>query len=45
MIDTVYENGDQTGDYIFMKDPNKAVMRLYKKISDDLDDDLKDEEL
>ena len=28
-----------------MKDPNKAVTRLYKKTTDDLDEDEEDEEL
>ena len=44
-IETIYNHGDQTGDYIFMKDPNKAVMRMYKKTSDDLDEDEEDDEL
>lgn len=28
-----------------MKDPNKAMMRLYKKTTDDLEEDEEDEEL
>ena len=44
-MDTIYDHGEQTGDYIFMKDPNKAVMRMYKKTSDDLDEEEEDDEL
>jgi translation initiation factor 3 subunit D len=39
------QSGEQTCDYIFIKDPNKATMRLYKKTADDLDDEDEDEEL
>lgn len=39
------KSGEQTGDYIFIKDPNKAIMRLYKKTTDDLEDEDEDEEL
>lgn len=49
VVNVVYhhgqQSGEQTGDYIFIKDPNKAVMRLYKKTTDDLEDDEEDEEL
>ena len=44
-IETIYQREEQTGDYILMKDPNKAVTRLYKKTTDDLDEDEEDEEL
>jgi len=33
------------GDYIFMKDPSKAVMKLYKKTSDDVEEEEDEEEL
>ena len=45
VVDAVFAHKDPTGDYIFMKDNNKAVMKLYKKTSDDLDEDEEDEEL
>lgn len=44
-IDAVYGHNEPTGEYIFMKDPNKAVMRLYKKTSDELEEDEEDDEL
>lgn len=44
-IDQVYYDQRPTGDYIFMKDPSKAMMKLYLKTSDEFDDDIKDEEL
>lgn len=45
VVDAIYEQKDLTGDYIFMKDPNKAVMKLYKKTSEELSEDENDEEL
>lgn len=44
-IDTIYDHGEQMGDYIFMKDPSKAVMKLYKKTSDDVEEEEDEEEL
>jgi hypothetical protein len=41
----VYSTGDPNGDYIFMRDPNKAVMKLYKKVENEFDEDEEDEEL
>jgi hypothetical protein len=41
----VYGYGEQTGEYIFMKDPNKAVTRLFKVSEEDDDDDEPEEEL
>lgn len=45
LVEVVYQHGQEIGDYIFIKDPNKQMMRLYKKTSEDLDDDEEDEEL
>jgi hypothetical protein len=33
------------GEYIFMKDPNKALMRLFKMTTTEEDEDEADEEL
>jgi hypothetical protein len=32
-------------DYVLMKDPTKAMMKLYLKTSDELDDEVIDNEL
>jgi hypothetical protein len=45
VIHAVYATKEPVGDFIYMKDSNKAVMKLYKKTSDDLEDDEEDEEL
>jgi hypothetical protein len=44
-IDYVYSYGEQTGEYIFMKDPNKAMMRLFKVTQEDVDEDEPEDEL
>lgn len=44
-IDCVYAYGEQSGDYVFMKDPNKAIMRLYKVTAEEEDDDEAEEDL
>ena len=44
-IDAVYSSGEQTGDFVYMKDPNKAVIKLYKKTADEVNEDEEDEEL
>ncbi len=45
VVDLVYSTGDVNGDYIFMRDPNKAVMKLYKKVENEFDEEEDDEEL
>ena len=45
VIDYVYNYGEQTGEYIFMKDPNKAVTRLFKVTADDVDEEEQEDEL
>lgn len=44
-IDRIYYDQKPTGDYVFMKDPAKAMMKLYLRTSDELDDEIKDDEL
>lgn len=44
-VDCVYGYGEQTGEYIFMKDPSKAMMRLFKVTAEDEDDEDGDEEI
>jgi hypothetical protein len=44
-IDYIYSYGEQTGEYIFMKDPNKAMMRLFKVTQEDVDEDEPEDEL
>ncbi len=36
---------DETGEYIYMKDPNKAMMRLFKMTTEDNEEDDVDDEL
>lgn len=36
---------DETGEYIYMKDPNKAMMRLFKMTTEENDEDDLDDEL
>ena len=45
MIDVIYEYKEQTGEYIFMKDPTKHMMRLFKVTQEEIDDDEAEEEL
>jgi hypothetical protein len=49
VVDSVYyhanQSGEQTGDYIYIKDPLQPLMRLYKKTSDELEEDEDEEEL
>ena len=45
MIDVIYEYKEQTGEYIFMKDPTKHMMRLFKVTQEEIDDDEPEEEL
>lgn len=44
-IETIQYDQKESGDYIFMKDPSKAMMKLYLKTSDELDDDIREDEL
>ena len=44
-VDCVYGYGEQSGEYIFMKDPNRAITRLFKVTAEEDDDDEGDEEL
>ena len=41
----MYSYNEPTGEYIFMKDPNKALMRLFKVTSEEFDEDEPEEEL
>lgn len=45
VVDLVYNHSDETGDFIFMRDPNKASLKLYKKTSDEFEDDEEEGEL
>lgn len=45
IVDCVYGYEEQTGEYIFMKDPNKAMMRLFKVTAEEVDEDEPEEEL
>lgn len=45
LVDSVYNYNEPTGDYIFMKDPNKALMRLFKVTVEEEEDEEPDEEL
>lgn len=44
-IDYVYGYGEQTGEYVFMKEPTKHMMRLFKVTQEEVDDDENEEEL
>jgi dTDP-D-glucose 4,6-dehydratase len=44
-VDQIYGYGEPTGEYIFMKDPIKAVMRIFKVTADEVDEDEVEEEL
>jgi len=35
VIEVVLNQQEQTGDYILMKDPNKAMVRLYRRVEDE----------
>lgn len=43
VIDSIYidatKTGEQSGEYIYMKDPNKALMRLFRITAEDDDED------
>jgi hypothetical protein len=41
----IYEKKEQTGEYIFMKDPSKHMMRLFKVTQEEVDEDELEEEL
>ena len=41
----IYEKKEQTGEYIFMKDPSKHMMRLFKVTAEEVDEDELEEEL
>ena len=45
VIESVYRLNEPSGEYIFMKDPNKALMRLFKVTAEEDDEDENDEEL
>lgn len=45
VIDSIYRYNEQTGEYIFMKDPNKALMRLFKVTAEDDEDEEPEDEL
>lgn len=42
VVRSVYSHDENTGDYIFMKDPNKGVVRLFKKTAEDIEDEEED---
>lgn len=44
-VDRVYYQNEVSGEYIFMKDPGKALMRLFKVTTEDEDEDEVEEEL
>ena len=44
-IDCVYGYGEQTGEYVFMKDPAKHMMRLFKVTQEEVDEDEPEDEL
>ena len=44
-VDVIYGYGEQSGEYIFMKDPNKAITRLFKMTAEEDDEDDDDEQL
>lgn len=44
-MDVIYYKDEPSGEYIFMKDPGKALMRLLKVTTEDEDEDEVDEEL
>eukprot|EP00347_Sterkiella_histriomuscorum_P018459 403345439 len=49
LIDGIYidgkKTGEQSGEYIYMKDPNKALMRLFRITAEDEDEEDQDDEL
>lgn len=45
VVQTVYEYNEQTGEYIFMKDPTKAMMRLFKVTAEEEEEEEPEEEL
>jgi hypothetical protein len=45
-INYIYsQSQDQIGEYIFMKDPNKAMMRLFKVTTEEGEEEVSEEEL
>ncbi len=44
-VDYIYQEQDQMGEFIFMKDPNKAMMRLFKVTNEEIEEDEAEEEL
>lgn len=49
VIDSVYidgqKTGEKSGDYIYMKDPTKALMRLFRMIQEDDEEEEGEDEL
>ena len=49
LVDSIYidakKTGEQSGEYIYMKDPNKALMRLFRVIQEEEEDEEAEEEL
>ncbi len=49
LIDGIYidakKTGEQSGEYIYMKDPNKALMRLFRITAEDEDEEDQEDEL
>jgi len=44
-IDGIYHQNEPTGEYIFMKDPNKALMRMFKVTTEEEEEEEPEEEL
>jgi hypothetical protein len=44
-IDCIYDYKEPIGEYVFMKDPSKAINRLFKMTAEEEDEDDPEEEL
>ncbi len=44
-IDRIYSYGEQTGEYVFMKEPTKHMLRLFKVTQEEVDEDEPEDEL
>lgn len=44
-IDYIYGYGEQIGEYVFMKEPTKHMLRLFKVTQEEVDEDEPEEEL
>jgi hypothetical protein len=45
VCDLVYGTNEEVGDFIFMRDPNKGSLKLYKKTAEEEDEDEEEAEL